>query len=88
MISREQLKLWKALAINDPWAIAREAVPILLAEVEAQAKEIERMRAALCQASDDICRGVSDHVCSVSHPTARNRWCASCIARAALKEGT
>lgn len=44
MISREQLKLWKALAINDPWAIAREAVPILLAEVEAQAKEIERLR--------------------------------------------
>lgn len=87
MIPREQLERWKKLYTGDPFfkdlVGAFNTVGGLIAEVEAQAKENERLRAALGDAASRRCMFVSP--CSPNY-SKRDGWCAACIARAALKE--
>lgn len=84
MIPREQLERWKTL--HKPTLVflgeVCEAVPALISEVEAQAKEIERLRAALTNIAAGGC--VSPEPCATHGKGAL--WCDACIARAALKE--
>lgn len=63
-------------------AAAREVVPALIAEVEAQAKEIERLRAALTNIAAGGC--ASPEPCATHGKGAL--WCDACVARAALQE--
>lgn len=64
-------------------AAAREAVPALISE-------IERLRTALTSASTEQCelrwRGKLNATCLEFYAERRELWCASCIARSALKE--
>ncbi len=73
-------------------AAAREAVPALISEVEAQAEEIERMRAVLGNVANKACVPAlvtaAVHVFRGSPLCGEENLCATCAARAALKEGT
>lgn len=102
MIPRETLERWKEwteahaalMGIIGEYpsgdVLYITAMPTLLAEVESQAKEIERLRAALTIGSDRECAlgTAKDGIECPEFFGSRVCWCASCIARAALKEGT
>lgn len=93
MIPREQLEQWKTL--HKPTLVflgeVCEAVPALIAEVEAQAKENERLRAALGHVlHDDHVPDCSAWKCAPPLPPSGGHECSCPMkwARGALKEGT